>query len=242
MKTQWSNAALKLGTWLSMGAPVAAELAGLCGFDWLLIDLEHGAMGEQVLFQTLQALRGSPATIIVRVGDIHADLIQRVLDWGADGIMVPHVDTVERARACVACAHFPPQGTRGYSRSARAFDYGLNVPQALPRPLILAQIESAAGVQNVEAIAAVDGIDILFVGPADLALDLKARAVSMDFETCLDSVIKAANTHTKLTGLLIRDEAEVAHRQAQGFSIIAIDSDLAILRRRFQDLVAHYRP
>ena len=114
-----------LGTWLSLGSPVICELAGLCGFDWLLIDLEHGAVGEGALFHSLQALRGSDSAIIVRVGAPHPDLIQRALDWGADGIMVPHVDTIAQAQACVRSALFPPRGTRGYSRSVRACDYGL---------------------------------------------------------------------------------------------------------------------
>ena len=226
-----------LGTWLSLGSPVVAELAGLCGFDWLLIDLEHGAVGESALFQTLQALRGSKSAVIVRVGAPHHDLIQRVLDWGADGIMVPHVDTAEAARAIVRAAHFPPHGTRGYSRSVRACDYGLNVPDTPPHPLILAQIESAEAVGNVQAIAAVDGIDVLFVGPADLAFDLKASASSLTYAGSLQTVADAARAAGKQAGILTRDDKDLPVLLAQGYTVQAVDSDMAILRRRYQQLV-----
>ena len=227
---------LHLGTWLSLGSPVIAELAGQCGFHWLLIDLEHGAIGESALFQTLQALRGSKSTVIVRVGAPHHDLIQRALDWGADGIMVPHVDTAEVARAIVRAASYPPNGTRGYSRSVRAFDYGLNVPDAPPQPLILAQIESAEAVGNAPAIAAVDGIDILFVGPADLAFDLRAIASPLTYADCLQAVADAARAAGKQAGILNRSDADLPALLAQGYTIQALDSDLAILRRRYQQL------
>lgn len=229
---------LHLGTWLSIGSPVIAELAGLCGFDWLLIDLEHGCGGEAALFQTLQALRGSRSAAIVRVGAPHPDLIQRALDWGADGIMVPHVDTAEAARAVVRAARFPPHGTRGYSRSVRALDYGLNVPDAPAQPLLLAQIESAEAVGNVRDIASVDGIDALFVGPADLAFDLKATNAALTYDACLAAVAAAAQSAGRQAGILCRNDADAAPLAAQGYTLLAVDSDLAILRQRYQSLVS----
>ncbi len=231
-----------LGTWLSIGSPVIAELAGLCGFDWLLFDLEHGCGGEAALFQNLQALRGSRSAAIVRVGAPHPDLIQRVLDWGADGVMVPHVDTVEIARACVRAARFPPHGTRGYSRSVRACGYGMEVPDAEVPPLVLAQIESAEAVANVDAIAAVDGIDVLFVGPADLAFDLKASGSSLTYDACLDAVVAAARASGRQAGILNRNESDVPGLTARGFTFQAVDSDIAIVRQRYRDLIARLGP
>jgi 2-dehydro-3-deoxyglucarate aldolase/4-hydroxy-2-oxoheptanedioate aldolase len=227
-----------LGTWLSVGSPVIAELAGLCGFDWLLLDLEHGCGGESPLFQTLQALRSSRSAAIVRVGAPHPDLIQRVLDWGADGVMIPHVDTSEIARECVRCVRFPPHGRRGYSRSVRACGYGLNVPEASVQPLVLAQIESETAVANVAEIAAVDGVDVLFVGPADLAFDLKASASARPYEACLRDVAAAAQASGKQAGILCRNESDVPALTSQGFAIQAVDSDLAILRQRYLDLAS----
>jgi len=223
-----------------MGSPVIAELAGLCGFDWLLIDLEHGAVGEMALFQMLQALRGTPTAVIVRIGALHPELIQRVLDWGADGIMVPHVDTAEQARAVVRSSRFPPRGTRGYSRSVRACDYGFDLSGSSFDPLIFTQVESAQAVSNVHEIAAVDGVDVLFVGPADLNLDLKAFESSLSYEKCLESVSKAAADNGRLAGLLNRNESEVDALKAKGFMVQAVDSDLAILRGRFKELVMRF--
>lgn len=229
-----------LGTWLSLGSPMIAELAGLCGFDWLLIDLEHGCGGEASLFQTLQALRGSRSAAIVRVGAPHPDLIQRVLDWGADGVMIPHVDTAELAQECVRCVRFPPHGRRGYSRSVRACGYGLDVPEAAVQPLILAQIESETAVKNVGAIAATDGVDVLFVGPADLAFDLKASGSARPFESCLADVAAAAQASGKQAGILCRNDSDSSSLTAQGFTVQAIDSDCAILRQRYLDLTARF--
>lgn len=229
-----------LGTWLSLGSPVIAEVAGLCGFDWLLIDLEHGAVGEATLFQSLQALRGSRSAVMVRVGAPHPDLIQRVLDWGADGIMVPHVDTAEIARAVVRTVRFPPHGTRGTSRSVRALDYGIGQASLPADPLIFAQIESAQAVGNVREIAAVDGLDTLFVGPADLTFDLKASASPLTYENCLTAVADAVRTAGKQAGILNRNESDVTALNARGYTVQAVDSDLAILRTRYQSLVARF--
>lgn len=231
-----------LGTWLSIGSPVIAELAGLCGFDWLLIDLEHGCGGEASLFQTLQALRGSTSAVIVRVGAPHPDLIQRVLDWGADGIMVPHVDAADIARDVVRAVRFPPLGTRGFSRSVRSCDYGLSPHDTAIQPLILAQIESVEAVGNVGEIAAIDGVDVLFVGPADLSFDLKANRSERSYEDSLEAVAAATRAAGKQTGILIRNEADVGELSAQGFTVQAVDSDIAILRQRYRELAARYLP
>ena len=121
------------GTWLSSGSPVVTELAADSGFDWLLLDLEHGCGSEAALLPQLQAMRGSGAAAIVRVGAPHADLIARVLDLGADGIMVPHISTVSEAEACVRAMHYPPRGLRGVSRSVRAHGYGLCPFESAPQ-------------------------------------------------------------------------------------------------------------
>jgi 2-dehydro-3-deoxyglucarate aldolase/4-hydroxy-2-oxoheptanedioate aldolase len=229
-----------LGTWLSIGSPVIAELAGLCGFDWLLIDLEHGCGGEAALFQSLQALRGSRSAVIVRVGAPHPDLIQRALDWGADGIMVPHVDTAENARAAVRATRFPPHGTRGYSRSVRTCDFGLTPQDTAVQPLVFAQIESAQAVTHVREIAVVDGLDVLFIGPADLSFDLEATQSALTYEACLTSVCEAARVAGIQTGILCRSDADVLPLRARGITVQAVDSDTAILRNRYRDLVARF--
>jgi 2-dehydro-3-deoxyglucarate aldolase/4-hydroxy-2-oxoheptanedioate aldolase len=224
-----------LGTFLSIGSPAVAELAAECGFDWVLIDLEHGCESEAALPNQLRALRGSGTIAIVRVSAPHPDLIGRVLDWGAQGIMVPHVNTVAEAEHCVRSAYYPPQGHRGVSRTVRAYGYGMRLPgDSPPKPIILAQIETAEGVANVEQIAAVQGIDTLFIGPADLSFDLKARQYPRSYDECVNLIVKAAKNHGKGCGILVRHADDKEKLKALGFSWLAMDSDLSLVREGFR--------
>lgn len=184
---------VRIGTWLSLGSPVAAELAALCG-----------------------------------------------LDQGAHGIMVPHVNSAGEAREIVMAAAYPPRGRRGFSRTVRAHDYGLRSVNTTPPPLLVAQIETAAAVAEAGAIAEVDGIDVLFVGPADLERDLAGQPAGKvpDFETCVARVAAAARAAGKAAGILVRNSSELPLRQRQGFSLIAVQSDVALLRDAFRAIVA----
>ena len=230
---------LKLGTFLSLGSPTVAEVCGRYPFDWILVDCEHGAgASEDALFMTLQAMGETRAKKIVRLGEPSHAQIQHALDWGADGLMIPHVDTPEVARRALDSMLYPPAGRRGYSRSVRAFGYGTALPETPSRPILFAQVETAEAVENADAIAAVEGVDVLFVGPADLQFDLKARHSSLVFEDCLVRVAAAAKAAGKSAGILTRDDTQVASRLAMGYTHQAVDSDLGILRRRYAELVA----
>ncbi|MEY4485085.1 MAG: hypothetical protein RL693_2537 [Verrucomicrobiota bacterium] len=231
-----------IGTWLSIGSPAIAEIAALSGFDWVLIDLEHGCESEAAVPNQLRALRGSRTKGIVRVGAPHPDLIARVLDWGAQGIMVPHVNSAAEAGAVIRAAYYAPRGQRGYSRTVRAYDYGLSQPDIeATRPIIIAQIETLEGVKNCEAIAAIDGVDVLFVGPADLQFDLKSKsqATPEKYEACLKTVITAATEAGKASGILIRDPADLQRHLDLGFTHVAVDSDIAILRKAYQQTLSN---
>ena len=232
-----------IGTWLSIGSPVVAELAALSGFDWALLDLEHGSASEASIPDQLRALRGSQTKGIVRVGAPHTDLIARVLDWGADGVMLPHVANAREAEAFVRAAHYPPRGKRGFSRTVRAHDYGLRSPESAPAPLLLAQIETLDAVHAADAIAGVAGIDVLFVGPADLQHDLRHRPATdtADFEDCLARVVAAARAAGKRAGTLVRDGSELPRRLEQGFTQVAVQSDLALLRDAFSTILQNAR-
>jgi len=231
----------RLGTWLSTGSPAIAELAALSRFDWVLLDLEHGCESEAALPPQLRALRGSNTAGIVRVGAPHPDLIARVLDWGAQGIMVPHVNSAVAAEEIVQAAYYAPRGHRGLSRTVRAYDYGLRPPgPEMPAPLLVAQIETLEGVKCVADVAGVDGIDVLFVGPADLQFELKSRPASApgDYAQCLATVVAAARAAGKAAGILVRDQADLQPHLDLGFTYVAIDSDLAILRKAYQQTLA----
>lgn len=228
---------LGVGTWLSIGSPVIAEIASECGFDWLLLDLEHGCFSESAVLACLQAASRADIRLIVRVGAMDAALIANLLDWGADGIMLPHVSAPEQAALCVRAMRYPPHGTRGFSSSARAFRYGLKVPTELTNwvaPLFIAQIEDLEGVENAEAIAGVQGVDMLFVGPADLRLDLSVRKGAPSFDHALNSIAQAATVYAKQTGILVRDLGNIPVLRNAGFTCFALGSDLGYLRDGFR--------
>jgi 2-keto-3-deoxy-L-rhamnonate aldolase RhmA len=238
------NGTLSIGTWLSVGSSAIADLAARCGLDWVLIDLEHGSASEAAVPDQLRALRGSPTKGIVRVGAPHADLIGRVLDWGAHGVMAPHVNSAAEAERIVQAAYYPPRGRRGYSRTVRAHDYGLRSPEESAPPMIFAQIETVEGVNHSSDVARVAGVDVLFVGPADLQQDIKHQAspAPQDFAQCLSVVVAAATAGGKQAGILLRDLAEVERYRDLGFAHVAVDSDLAILRKAWQQTVSKSHP
>jgi len=227
----------RLGTWMSIGSPIIAELAAQSGFHWLLFDLEHGCGTEGALLPQLQAMRGSSAAAIVRVGAPNADLVARVLDWGADGIMVPHVSSAAEAAACVKAMRYPPLGTRGVSRSVRAFEFGLR-PFEPAHPIFFAQIETLDAVERAAEIAQVDGVDVLFVGPADLQFDLQTRgSASPGYDECLARVAHAAAGAGKMCGLLLRERGDIPWLRALGFTHLAIESDLSLLRAGYRAIL-----
>lgn len=221
------------GTWLSLDSPIVAELAAQCGFDWLLIDMEHGCFSEAMVLPILQAIGSRPVAVVVRVPSHDPSLIGRLLDWGADGIMAPHVCTAQEAESLVCAMCYPPGGTRGYSRTVRAYGYGLHAPETKSQPLLFVQIENIEGLKNAEAIAAVDGVDVLFVGPADLKVSLSTDSCAPDFNAALTHVAATAQARAIHSGILIRDLNEIATLLQQGFSKVAVNSDLSILREGF---------
>jgi len=229
---------LSLGTWLSIGSPVIAELAALSGFDWVLFDLEHGCVSESALCDQLRALRGTATKGIVRVAAPEPDQIARVLDWGADGIMVPRVENAAMAASVVRFACHAPMGRRGFSRTVRATDYGLKSHP--DKPIIMVQIESVAAAYNAVDIAAVKGLDVLFVGPADLRHEIEhsTNEGRASYEACLNRVLAAARSAGREAGILVRDLADLQAHADLGFTRIAVDSDLSILRKAYQTLLS----
>jgi 2-keto-3-deoxy-L-rhamnonate aldolase RhmA len=225
-----------LGTWISSGSATVAELAAMCGLDWLLLDMEHGILTESGVIDGLRAIAGRQTAAVVRVPTHEAGLISRVLDRGAHAIMVPHVESAEQAEALVRAMSYAPVGDRGYSRTVRAYDFGLVTPESVERPLLFAQIETVAGVEQVEAIAKVPGVDVLFVGPADLKLSLTAHKSPIAYEDALKRVVNAAKTAGIHTGILARDRNDVPKLLAMGFTKVAVDSDLALLRAGFASI------
>jgi 4-hydroxy-2-oxoheptanedioate aldolase len=218
------------GTWLSLADPVAAELIGKAGFDWVIADAQHGGITFDKLLTVLQALDlgGTPA--LVRVGWVDPPQIMRALDLGALGVVVPMVSTAEQARAAAEACRYPPDGNRSFG-PVRASH--LSAGGGGPDPLCLVMIETAEGIANVDAIAATPGVDGLFVGPVDLALALGlGPAFEMPdrvFEA-IDEVVAACRRHGKISGCAALGPSNAKALMARGVHFLPLMSDAGLLR------------
>ena len=223
-----------LGTFLGTASAVTAEVCAAAGFDWLLLDLEHGAGGEEQVRDVVPAAGSYGVPTVVRVETGARIRMGRVLDSGAAGIMLPRIDSARQVREALTHLRFPPRGDRGVATYNRACRFGLD-PAALERAdeeiLVIAQIESAAAVAAVDDVAAVDGVDVLFIGPRDLSHDLgvPGDTNAPAFVAALETVLAAGRRNGKACGLLVNDGAAAAQRLAQGWSFVAIGSDSTLL-------------
>jgi len=223
-----------LGTFVGTASAVTAEVCAAAGVDWLLLDLEHGAGGEEQVGAVVLAGAAYGVPTVVRVESAARIRLGRVLDLGAAGVMLPRLDTAAEVREAVNHLRYPPDGDRGVATYNRACRFGLD-PGALDRAnggvLGLVQIESARAVAQVEQIAALDGVDVLFVGPRDLSHDLGVPGDigAPAYLAALQRVRDAAVEHGKACGLLVPDGASAAARRAQGWTFVAIGSDSTLL-------------
>ncbi|HEV7994011.1 MAG TPA: aldolase/citrate lyase family protein [Gemmatimonadaceae bacterium] len=219
------------GFWLNLGSPLTAEMAGLAGFDWVLLDHEHGAGSEETMLHQLQAVAATPATCLVRIAANEAPRFKRALDAGAAGVMVPYVSTPDEARAAVNAMRYPPRGMRGVAKLTRASAFGANFDAYFANAhewlVTLTQIETVEAVANAPAIAAVDGVDVLFVGPMDLttSMGIPGQYGDQRFHDALDRVAKAAKGAGKAVGILLLDPANLGLCQELGYTVVALGSD-----------------
>ncbi len=219
------------GTFLNLGSPMTVEMAGLAGFDWLLIDHEHGPGGQDLLLHQLHAASATPAFPVVRIAQNEASRFKRVLDMGAAGVMVPYVNTADEARAAVAAMRYPPHGIRGVAKFNRGAGFGGDFEEyyahSHERLLAVIQIETPEAVANIEAIAAVEGADVLFVGPTDLSYNMGIRdqLESPRFTETLRRVSDAAQRQGKAAGILVHNAALVPGMRELGYTFTALGSD-----------------
>ena len=218
------------GTFLNLGSSVAVEIAVAAGFDWVLLDLEHGSGSLKELRSQLLATRGSSAAPIVRIPSIDADMVKFVMDSGAAGVMFPYVaDATEAARA-VSIMKYPPTGIRGVAQVIRATDYGRNwngyLNEANERSLVVVQIETPEAAEQAESMAAVPGVDVLFVGPMDLSVNLghPGDFSQPGFLQHLKNIVAACEKYGKTAGILSRPELVDQHK-SMGFRFLALGSD-----------------
>ena len=250
MKNRWSHLEqgdTLLGSFLSTGYPVNAELMGLAGFDFLIIDLEHGMGSERDILSQRHALQHTPAIPVVRVESHEKQRVHRLLDLGVQGIMFPRVDTAAQARECIAAMRYPPHGVRGVATVVRAAGYGSHFAdykgESLTNLLPIIQIESAEAVNNVEEIAAVDGVGVLFVGPIDLSTSLGVFR-QYDHPLFLDALNKtldAAQRHNRAAGILLPGVDTTRHYRDMGFRFLTAGTDVMLLKTAATQLVQDLR-
>jgi 4-hydroxy-2-oxoheptanedioate aldolase len=229
-----------IGCFLSTGSAVAAEVVGQAGFEFVIIDLEHGLGSEQDVLGQLMALKGTATKPYVRVESHERQRVHHMLDLGAEGIMFPRVNTAEEARACVAAMRYPPEGIRGVATLVRATQYGtrFNEYRKAARTTIL-QIETPEAVENVDAIAAVDGADVLFVGPMDLSvgMGIYREFDHPHFVAALHKTVAAARRHGRVAGILLPAAGEKAKYQGYGFEFLTCGTDLSMLAAGARSIV-----
>jgi len=223
------------GAFAMIGSPLVTEMLGRAGFDWVIIDLEHGGATESELLANLHALGATSAAALVRPQSGERLRIGRALDLGAHGIMVPRVDLPDQAREAISYMRYPPDGVRGLAlatRGAGLGELGHTDIQAINRRLLgIIQIESRSAVQHADEIAAIDGVDVLFVGPTDLShsLGVPGRFDDPDYLAALRRVTAAAEGAGKATGILLRDAAALPRHRELGFRFIGLGSDGAYI-------------
>ena len=237
---------LVTGTWLNLGSNITAEIAARAGFDWVLIDLEHGSGSEADLVSQLQAVDTTETLAIVRIAWNETPRFKRTLDMGPGGVMIPYVNTAEEARQAVSSMRYPPRGVRGAARFHRANGYGQQFEpyfaEANDALLTVVQIETAEAVANADAIAAVDGVDVLFVGPLDLSVSLgiMGQMQHPDFRVAVKRVIDACAAHGKSPGILLPGADMIAGAVEDGYRFLAAGSDGSAVAAGMKSLVSTF--
>ncbi|MFI5129089.1 MAG: HpcH/HpaI aldolase/citrate lyase family protein [Chitinophagales bacterium] len=230
------------GSWVNLGSIVSAEIVGNAGFDWVLIDLEHGAGNDGIMYQQLQALESTPATPLVRIDELSRPKAQRILDAGAMGIMFPRIDNADEAKLAASMLYYPPKGIRGMAKMVRASGFGKTVGdyEAMQKRIVgLIQVETINAVKEIDAIAAIDGVDVLFVGPSDLtmALGIFNQFDHPVYRQAIKEVAKAAQEHGKAAGVLLQDISEYEMYHQSGFRVLAFGGDAAFVAKGASQII-----
>ena len=235
----------QIGLWTSLGTGLAAEVLGGAGFDWLLIDTEHSPTELPMVIDQLRAMEGSGVTPIVRPAWNDPVIFKRLLDTGVQTLLVPMVQSAEEARRAVAATRYPPEGIRGIAVVHRANRYGRVKDyhtRANAEMCVLVQLETRRALAELEQIAAVEGVDGLFIGPSDLAGDLghlgnnrHPDAVAVFAEACA-----RAQKAGKPIGILAPVEEDARRYLEMGFTYVAVGSDIGVLRNAVEQLRARF--
>lgn len=232
-----------LGTFVSVGHAANVEILATQGFEVLCIDAEHAALGPAEVESLIRACDASGVPGLVRVSGVGAE-VSRALDSGAAGVVVPRVETPEEAAAAVAAVRYPPVGSRG-AGPGRASAYGSQLGSYLAtandHTVLVVQVETRRGLDNVEKIVAVDGIDVVFVGPGDLAVSLGVPGGSPEHTAAVERIVGAAAAAGVRTGIFCLDTDQVGRWAAAGVRLFLLGGDLLFLGNTASEMVAGAR-
>jgi 4-hydroxy-2-oxoheptanedioate aldolase len=238
----------QIGLWQALASPYTAEICAGSGFDWLLIDAEHGPNDIPLVLSQLQAVAaytGTEAVVRIPVGD--AMLIKQYLDIGARTLLIPMIETAADAEAMVRATRYPPHGIRGVGSAIGRASRWNRVPEYLQHAheeiCLILQVESGKAAGNVREIALVDCVDGIFIGPSDLAADLGhlGNPAHPDVQHVIESTIKAVIECGKPVGMLIADEMLARRYLEMGASFVAVGTDVTILARGAEALARRFR-
>ncbi|ANN68667.1 aldolase/citrate lyase family protein [Bordetella bronchialis] len=238
----------QIGLWSTLASPYVSELIAGSGFDWLLLDTEHTPSDVPIMLQQLQAVAADPrraTCAVVRPAWNDAVLIKRYLDIGAQSLLLPFVQSADEAAAAVAATRYPPLGIRGMGGTMRASDFGRDaayVRDAHKEICVLVQVETGEALDNIEAIAAVDGIDGIFIGPADLSASMgyPGELQHPKVSAAIDDAIRRIRACGKAPGILMLDEKRARACLELGALFVAVATDQVLLRKAADDVAARF--
>ncbi len=233
-----------VGTFIAIPSPSVVEVASLAGLDFLVLDMEHGEIDRGALPDLLRAADAAGVPALVRVPEISRQLFLPSLDAGAAGVMVPQVETANQAREAVSQVKHPPEGKRGAALN-RSTKYGRGtVPdcfeEANRNTVVCVQCESTGALENLGAIAGVEGIDVLFVGPLDLShsMGLTGQREAPRMKKAIRKVLDVAGSHNLATGITATDDGELKRRFDQGFNLMVYSTDFLVLMEEYGSTAA----
>jgi 4-hydroxy-2-oxoheptanedioate aldolase len=236
----------QIGLWSSLSSHIAAEVVRDSGFDWLLFDLEHAPNELTTIHRQLQAMQGGQCATIVRPAWNDPVTFKRLLDIGVQSLLVPFVQDADQARRAVAATRYPPEGVRGVATTTRANRYG-RVPHYMARAhdeiCVIVQVETREALENIAAIADIDGVDGLFIGPSDLAADMGHLGENghPDVRQAIEGAIRRIVQTGKAAGILAPVEADARRWLELGCLLVGVGSDVGILARQSEALAAKFK-
>jgi len=246
-KTRLQAGEVLTGIWLSSASSLLAELAGRAGFDWCLIDGEHSPLSLSDMLPLLQALAATPASAVVRIPAAQDWMVKQALDMGAQAVLVPLVHDAAMAQHMASAMRYPPGGHRGMGAAmSRASGFGAMthyVTQANLNACLIVQAESRAALDNIDAIAAVEGVDGAFIGPADLSADMGfvGQPERPEVDAAIDHIVARAHAAGKFAGVLTFNPDRIAKYRAMGVEFLGVGGDVAVLGTALRALAQHVR-